>query len=231
MKGFFKQLLLSNTGECNQQPQYTLVSRVANIKSILNRDADNYRSIEEVFRLILGVSPFLFLGKYGLAQQELAIDFFVLVKVLFPLILLKFELTQNPALIGIVIWFLFATILNIPTLIFASDIFGQSQSNRRSILLLFLNYMEITFAFATIYSKGVYLNKPFEHWIDPICFNFITLATIGFVDYHPTTMLDQFLVSMQAIVFLVFFVVFLNFFSNKLEYKGNLDHTRDDNPD
>lgn len=239
MKGFFKKLLLGSPSEIDKEPQYTLASRVANIKSIWNNDTDNDMGIEKIFRLILALSPFIFLGtyiksifgRYGLAPQELAVDFFVLIKVIFPLILLKFELTNNPILIGIMIWFLFETILYVPTLIFASDIYGRPRSYRRSMLLLFLNYMEITFAFAAIYATGVYLNRPFEHWIDPIYFSFITSATIGFGDYHPATTLGRILVSIQTIVFLIFVVVFLNFFSNKVEHKGYFDHNKDNNPD
>ena len=106
------------------------------------------------------------------------------------------------------IWFLFETILYVPTLIFASDIYGRPRSYRRSMLLLFLNYMEITFAFAAIYATGVYLNRPFEHWIDPIYFSFITSATIGFGDYHPASTLGRILVSIQTIVFLIFVLTF-----------------------
>ena len=115
------------------------------------------------------------------------------------------------------------TILYVPSLIFASDIIASPSSYHRSILLLFLNYFEILFAFAIIYSHGKYLNIPFNNWYDPIYFSFVTLATIGYGDYHPVTGIGKFLVCSQSFIFLAFVVLFINYFSNRVESKGYFD--------
>lgn len=148
----------------------------------------------------------------------------MLFKVLFPLTILFYNWQTTSFLFVILIWFLIETLLYVPTLIFASDIFSKPRSYRRSMLLLFFNYVEIVFSFGVIYSRGIYLNKPFGHWFDPIYFSFITSATIGYGDFYPITPMGKFLVSSQSVIFLIFVVLFLNFFSNKVESKGYFDH-------
>jgi hypothetical protein len=122
------------------------------------------------------------------------------------------------------VYVLLETILYIPTLIFASDTFSKPRSYRRSMLLLFFNYLEIVFAYAVLYTCGNHLNKPFHHWFDAIYFSIITSSSIGYGDYYPITTYGKFLVSTQALLFLFFVVLFLNFFSTKIKAKGYFDH-------
>jgi Fe2+ transport system protein B len=114
----------------------------------------------------------------------------------------------------------------VPTLIFASDSLARPRSYRRSMLLLFFNYLEIIFDFAVIYSVGNFFNKPFHAWFDPIYFSFITSASIGYGDYYPVTGFGKLIVSCHSVVFLIFVVVFLNFFSSKMESTGYFDDTK-----
>jgi hypothetical protein len=92
------------------------------------------------------------------------------------------------------------------------------------MLLLFFNYLEIVFAYAVLYSCGNYLNKPFSHWFDAIYFSIITSSSIGYGDYFPITPIGKFLVSTQALLFLFFVILFLNFFSTKIKSKGYFEH-------
>jgi voltage-gated potassium channel len=52
----------------------------------------------------------------------------------------------------------------------------------------------------------------------------VTSSSIGFGDYVPVTLYAKVLVSIQALFFLSFVVLFLNFFSNKIKSKGYFDH-------
>jgi hypothetical protein len=97
------------------------------------------------------------------------------------------------------------------------------------MLLLFFNYLEIVFAYAVLYTCGNYLNKPFYHWFDAIYFSIITSSSIGYGDYFPVTPYGKFLVSTQALLFLFFVVLFLNFFSTKIKGKGYFDHRSKEN--
>jgi hypothetical protein len=121
------------------------------------------------------------------------------------------------------IYLLLETVLYIPTLIFASDLFSKPRSYKRSLLLLFLNYLEIIFAFGVLYSCGNFLNKPFGNWFDAVYFSVITSSSIGYGDFYPVTTIGKLLVSAQAILFLFFVILFLNFFTTKIKAKGYFD--------
>ncbi|MGL4632230.1 MAG: potassium channel family protein [Leadbetterella sp.] len=232
MKIFLKKLILGKPSVDEQPTKGAIDKRIRNLNAIWENEQHDDIGIEKILRLFLAISQFIFLGTYvkqffgkrGIAYQDLSVDGFVLCKVVFPLVILFYDLHTNPILYGILIWFLFETLLYVPTLIFASDIFSKPRSYRRSMLLLFFNYLEIVFSFGVIYSRGNYLNKPLEYWFDPIYFSFITSATIGYGDLYPITPMGKFLVSSQSLIFLIFVVLFLNFFSNKVESKGYFDH-------
>jgi hypothetical protein len=119
------------------------------------------------------------------------------------------------------------TVFYIPTLIFASDLFSKPRSYKRSMLLLFFNYLEIAFAYAVFYATADVLNKPFGHWFDAVYFSIITSSSVGYGDFYPVTVLGKFLVTSQALLFLFFIILFLNFFSTKVKTKGYFDHEND----
>lgn len=233
MKAVVKKLVLGSTPSL--EPTSAIASRLKNIKAIWNNEHDNDMGIEKMFRLFLAASPFIFPGVYikemvgrkGRAYSDLAVDMFVLFKVAFPVILLSNGWQHNPLLFAILIWFMIETVMYVPTLIFASDSLSRPRSYRRSMLLLFFNYLEIIFDFAVIYSVGGFFNKPFHAWFDPIYFSFITSASIGYGDYFPVTPMGKLVVSGHSVVFLIFVVVFLNFFSSKMESRGYFDETNE----
>ncbi len=234
MNVFLRKLILGKPIIDEQPTEGAIHKRVKNIKAIWNNEQHDDIGIEKMLRLFLAVSQFFFLGTYikqvfgkrGIAYQDLSVDAFVLIKVGFPIFILAYDLENNALLFGILIWFLIETILYIPTLIFASDIFSRPRSYRRSMLLLFLNYIEIIFSFGVIYTQGNYLNKAFNHWFDSIYFSAVTAATIGYGDYFPTTIQGKVLVCLQSIIFLIFVVLFLNFFTNKVEQKGYFENKK-----
>lgn len=234
MKKAIKKLVLGDKIRDNQTNQGAIEKRISNIKAIWNNDHQDDVGIEKIFRLFLAASQFLFpgiyikhyFGKQGSQIQDLAMDVYVLVKVLFPFVMLYSQNIGNQIILTIAIWFMIETILYVPTLIFASDVLSRPSSYRRSMLLLFFNYFEIIFTYALIYSQGDYLNLPFKHWFDPIYFSFTTIATIGFGDFHPVTGTGKFLVCSQSLIFLAFVVLFINYFSNRVELKGYFDQTK-----
>jgi hypothetical protein len=213
-------------------PKYNPIQkRILNIKSIWNNDHQEDNGIEKIVRLFLSSTQLIFPGIYikylaskkGYEYQDLAIDIYVLAKVIFPIIILKFNLQHESYMIYILIYVLLETVFYIPTLIFASDLFSRPRSYKRSMLLLFFNYIEIVFSFAVLYTIGENMNKPFEHWFDSIYFSVISSNSIGFGDYYPITTFGKVLVSLQAMFFLLFVILFLNFFSTKIKSKGYFD--------
>ena len=150
-------------------------------------------------------------------------DLFVLIKVIFPILILKYHWHDNLIVVWVMVYLLLETILYIPTLIFASDMLSRPRSYKRSMLLLFFNYLEIVIAFAVLYSFGNHMNKAFLHWFDPIYFSILSANSIGFGDYYPITTFGKVLVSIQAMFFLSFVILFLNFFSAKVKSRGYFD--------
>ena len=234
MKNFLRQLLLGKITRKNRPllKANPIEKRILNIKSIWNNDHQDDNGIEKIFRLFLSISQLLFPGiyiKYWVSKrnfeyQDIVMDIYILLKLAFPLLILKNDWQENIILIYIMIYVLLETVLYIPTLIFASDMLSRPRSYKRSMLLLFLNYLEIVCAFAVLYTLGDNMNQPFTHWFDPIYFSIITSNSIGYGDFYPITPFAKVLVSIQAMFFLSFLVLFLNFFSSKVKSKGYFDH-------
>jgi len=231
MNSILKKLLLGNVSRIPRPDYNPLEKRIQNIKAIWNNNHQDDNGIEKIVRLFLSSSQLLFPGVYikylaclkGYEYRDLALDFYILLKVTFPLLILIYHWQEYSFVIWIMVYVLMETVLYIPTLIFASDMFSKPRSYKRSMLLLFLNYIEIVLAFAVLYSCGNYLNKPFTHWFDAVYFSTITSSSIGYGDFYPVTTFGKVLVSAQALLFLFFVVLFLNFFSGKIKNKGYFD--------
>jgi ABC-type Na+ efflux pump permease subunit len=232
MRAFFYKLFVGKVSS-DYKPKYNPIQkRILNIKSIWNNDHQDDNGIEKIVRLLLSISQLLFPGIYikytackvGHEYQDLVMDIYILLKVAFPILILYNNLQSNTFLIYLMLYVLAETLLYIPTLIFASDLFTRPRSYKRSMLLLFFNYIEIVVAFGVLYTLGDNMNKPFAHWFDSIYFSLVTSNSIGFGDYYPITTYGKVLVSMQAIFFLSFVILFLNFFSTKVKGKGYFDN-------
>ena len=236
MRRILKKLLIGKVTVRDEQSINPLSKRVQNIKSIWNNDHQDDNGIEKIVRLILSFSQLLFPGIYikyfankkGIEYQDLALDLYVLLKVAFPLVILINHWQNNYVIVAIMIYVLLETVFYIPTLIFASDLFSKPRSYKRSMLLLFLNYMEVVFAFAVLYSIGNLMNKPFFHWFEPVYFSLVTSSSIGYGDYYPVKLMGKVLVSFQSIFFLTFVILFLNFFTIKVKAKGYFDQENED---
>ncbi len=205
-----------------------LQRKINNIKAIWNNEHKNDIGLEKILRLFLASSQLFFAGAYikevfgrrNEIKRNLSIDLFVLFKTFFPLFILYFGFEKNNVLFGFVLWFMIETLLYVPTLIFASDLFNKPRSYGRSMLLLFFNYLEIIFGFAIIYVREAEMNQAFVTWFDPIYFSCITSASIGYGDYYPINSMGKALVSLQSVILSLFVVLFLNFFSGRVESKG-----------
>ena len=140
----------------------TLRKRRDNLVAIWNNAYQEDAGLEKAVRLFLAAVQFLFPGTYirhlfwrkGPLMQDFAIEVFVLAKTFLPLVGIYFGWTHQPWIVALVVWFMLETVTYIPTLIFASDTFPTPRSFRRSKILIFLNYLEVVFAFAAIAAKA-----------------------------------------------------------------------------
>ena len=234
MKKFLKKLLLGKVTRIERTSTSfnPIQKRILNIRAIWNNNHQFDNGIEKIVRLLLSFSQLIFPGIYikyfankkGSEYQDLTMDFYVLLKVIFPVIILIYQLQEHKVIIYFMVYLLLETVFYIPTLIFASDLFSRPRSYKRSMLLLFFNYIEIVISFGVLYTLGNNMNKPFQTWFDPIYFSVISSNSIGFGDYYPISTFGKVLVSIQAMFFLSFVVLFLNFFSTKVKSKGYFDN-------
>lgn len=232
LRYIIRKLLLGNVSQLPKSKYNPIEKRIRNMRSIWNNDHQDDNGIEKIVRLFLSFSQLLFPGIYikylatkkGKEYQDLAMDAYILIKVAFPIVILVNHWQQYHWILVIMVYMLLETVLYIPALIFASDLISRPRSYKRSILLLFLNYLEIIFAYAVLYSCGNYLNKSINSYFDAIYFSIITSSSIGYGDMYPVTTMGKFLVSTQALLFLFFVVLFLNFFSTQIKSKGYFDH-------
>lgn len=231
MKQILKKLLFGRPEENIRLDHTSIVNQRKNLGSVWNNEKHNDIGLEKLLRLFLVAIQFAFPGIYirdkfgrrGLTWKNLAIEAYVVFKTLLPLLFLITGLYTHPFVIFLTSYFLLETILYVAALIFVSDIFAKPRSYRRSVLLLYFNYLEIVFAFAVIYGGLDLLNSRATSVFDYVYFSFVTSATIGYGDIHPVTTLGKVMVCFQSVVFLIFIVLFLNFFSSKVEDKDYFD--------
>ena len=213
----------------------SLQRRVKNLKVIWNNDYHDDIGIERVIRIFLALSQFFFIGtyireifgRYSSLKRDLSIDSLVLFKVCFSVICVRNGWYHNPIIFGVQLWLMIETLFYIPTLIFASDYLARPRSYRRAILLFFLNYIEIAVDFGMLYSKFAVMNKIFEHWFDSIYFSFISGSSTGFGDYYPINPEGKLISIFHTLVSIIFIVLFLNSFSNKMEVSGYFLNDKD----
>ncbi len=228
MNTILRKLLVGKVSRKYKPKLNPIQKSLLNIRAIWNNDHQDDNGIEKIVRLFLSGSQLLFPGIYikylackkGYEYQDLALDFYVVGKVIFPLLTLINDWQSSSIIVWILVYLLLETVLYISTLIFASDSFSRPRSYKRSMLLLFFNYLEIVVSFGVLYTLGENMNKSFSHWFDPIYFSMVSTSSIGFGDYYPVTTFGKVLVSLQAMFFLSFVVLFLNFFSTKVKSKG-----------
>jgi len=149
MKIFIRKLILGRHYKKDKPKFSPIQKRIQNIKSIWNNDHQDDNGIEKIVRLFLSSSQLLFPGIYikqlahriGFEYEDIAMDIYVLSKVIFPIIILCNGWQHNLVLITIMVYLLLETVLYIPTLIFASEWFSRPRSYKRCMLLLFFNYI------------------------------------------------------------------------------------------
>ncbi len=226
MNNFFYKLLLGRPEQNIALDHTALQNQKLNLKRVWNNEKHDDFGLEKILRLFLIAIQFIFPGIYirdkygrkGLTYKNLAIEAYVLLKLITPIIFLLTGIYLYKVCTWLTVYLLLETIFYISTLIFVSDVFAKPRSYRRSVLLLLINYLEIVFDFAVIYG-GFDLLENANSFVDYVYFSFITSATVGYGDILPSSDFAKIMVSIQTVIFLIFIVLFLNFFSSRVESK------------
>ena len=184
------------------------------------KNHDDY-GILRLYRLLIITALFFFPGvlideifKFkNYITRKLIVELYVLLKTLFPLIILINGWYVYPIVCYLNIYLLIETYLYL-----FSKIFLEYQhfkvSNKRTLLMLVFNFIESGLSFAVIYMSGDYMNVNL-HYIDAIYYSFVTSATIGYGDIHPVTYFGKIISTIQIFCSISFFVLFFNFFSGR----------------
>jgi len=183
---------------------------------------DNTYGLERILRLFLSLAQFAFpillirdiFGRFGTLYRKLAVEFYTLLKLIFPLLVLAFGLYQYPFVVAVIVYLLSETILHILNLIFLYDVHSAAVSYHRSLLLLFLHYLEVVFDFAVVYIGFDLLNESLSP-VSALYFSMVANTTVGFGDIHAKGAAGQLVVIAQLIVCVLFIVLFINHFSQK----------------
>ncbi|MBC7652893.1 MAG: two pore domain potassium channel family protein [Oligoflexus sp.] len=187
-------------------------------------DSDKYNDygILRIFRLFIVTVLLFFPGvlideifkSKGTLNRKLIVELYVVLKIIFPVLILCFGWYNNSFIIGLAVYLLLETYIYLFSKIFL-EVQHITGANIRTLLLLVLNYFESGLTFAAIYMGGNYLNMQMESAIEAVYFSFITSATVGYGDIHPGTNAGRILSMIQIFSSISFFVLFFNFFSGK----------------
>ena len=95
MRRIIRKLLLGNVTKMDKPKFNPIQKKIQNIKAIWNNDHQDDNGIEKIVRLFLSSSQLFFpavylkyiISKKGSEYVDLTLDFYVLLKVLFPLLI------------------------------------------------------------------------------------------------------------------------------------------------
>lgn len=153
-------------------------------------------------------------GRWGQQVRRLAVEFYAVGKLLFPLAALWLGWYDRPLVVAIVAYFLFDTLVHLLHLIFLSDIHAAAVSYRRALLLIFMHYAEVVADFAVFYMAFGLLAVPLDP-VKALYFSLVATTTVGFGDIVPATNAGRLAVMSQLAVCVVFVIVFINYFSQR----------------
>ncbi len=182
---------------------------------------DDY-GLLRLFRLALVASLILYPGvlidqlvrSKSSISRKLTVEFYVLLKTIFPLVVLMMHWYEYAFVYYLSIYLLTETYIYLFSKIFLADQHVKT-SNMRTLLLLTFNFFESGLTFAVIYIAGNYLNIDLRSVVDAIYFSFVTSATIGYGDVYPINHSGKIIAVIQILCSVSFIVLFFNFFSGK----------------
>jgi hypothetical protein len=231
MTRIFYKLFFGNP-EYNVLPRHTAYGNYSrHLNEIWNNEKHNDVGLEKILRLYLVAIQIIFpglhirnyFGKKGVITRNVANEFYVLFKTALPLFFLFSGLYKYTWVVGISVYLMLETAFYVAALIFVSDIFVKPRSYRRNILMLFLNFLEITLSFSVIYGGLGLLGSKVTNVYDFIYFSIITSTAIGFGDVYPVNDTGKIIVCIHALMTVSFIVLFLNFFTSKVEIMHTVD--------
>ncbi len=212
----------AEAGQWERVPE-AYAEQVKYLKKVWN---EHTFGLERVVCIVLCLLQFIFpvllirdiFGRWGVLGRRLAIETYTVFKLVFPLIVLWQGWYQYSLVIFLTVYFFSDTFVHILHLIFLSNIHSAVVSYRRALLLIFLHYAEVAFDFAVIYMGFDLLNRTMDP-LTAVYFSIVATTTVGFGDICAKNPAGQLVVMAQLLVCVVFIIVFINYFSQKINDK------------
>ncbi len=232
---FIQILLLGFTGEkkfIDKPTNNTYILQFRKLRDMWYNIHYNDFGVERLLRLSLMIfyilSPGMFIryifGQFGLKYMKISIDFYVILKMLLPIFLINnTSLWQNKYVVYGLILLMLETFFYLLKTIFLRNELEETVSNKRSLILVFINYIELTIDFGVIYAFlnhhiENFFSKPLHSNFEAIYFSFSTSSTVGFGDLSVVHTLGEILVVCQLTIFLIFLTIVVNTFSTKIHH-------------
>ena len=217
---FLYKLFLNPGSRDHEKVESAYKHQLKYLKAVWN---DDTYGLERLLRLFLCVIQFIYpillirelFGRWGATSRKLAVEAYNVFKLLFPVLVLSCSFYKCPFVVTLIIYLFSETIFHILNLIFLSDIHLASVSYHRSILLLFLHYLEVVLDFAVIYIGFDLLSESLTP-VSAVYFSTVANTTVGFGDIYAKGPAGQLVVVGQLMVCVVFIVLFINYFSTRV---------------
>ena len=232
---FIKSLMMGNAAVRSYERVHPEIKvQVLNVHRVWRNK--NYRDfgLERIIRLFLVSVQFFFPGLYirhiggkygGFLGRRLATEFYILGKLTLPVLVLVFDYHASPFLVFLVAYFILETMLYLTSLIFLAFEFSPTISFRRSLISIFINFMEISTGFGMLYLAGDqnfphFFSQKFDSGLHAVFFSFITSATVGYGDVYPVHPLARILVLGQVVFSFIFIGLIFNYFASRAHERG-----------
>ena len=205
----------------------TLKRQKQEIKDVWNGKVYPNFGIERLVMLLLVILPFtdialylrnIFIGKGKLLYRKLFIDFYVLLNVLFPFLVLLFRWYDTWWVVVLCVYLGIETMIALLSMTFLSKNIPSAISYNRNLLSLFLNFIQMVFLFALLYMCCGNGFKDLEgiSSLQAIYLSLETFTTVGYGDIVPDSRCAYIILIAQMLVQLIFVYFLFSIFTSKI---------------
>ncbi len=243
VRHFLTQLLIGTSGRAAPVSRRVFAKHRADLRAIWHQT--NYRDfgIERLLRLVLKLLAFVMPGTFYRAAvdhvggssflfRRTSVEWLASLKLVWYLSLFKLGLTAGPFWVVASAVITFDTVHFLLCRIFLADLSRGHTSFKRSLVLVIVNFSEVTLFFATLYTYlDHHLRMAGEHafnhhpltGVEAVYFAFVTATTVGYGDLHPIHPLLMKVVVAQIGISLFFVVIFFSTVVGNLDKEGTLN--------
>lgn len=153
-------------------------------------------------------------------MQKLLLDFYVFSKFIWLVLVLASGWYNNLFIVIFTAYLISETVLYILSMIVLPDYYKRSMIFSRVMIMLIFNYFQVSLVFSIIHLYGDFLNESLTP-ITAIYFSIITMTTLGYGEFYPVTKAGYIIIIIQSIIFTLFVMLFINYFTPETVESSN----------